>query len=78
MRLIDGDELLERAGRERLDSRELIEAMIQNARAYHAEIVIDIGEIRAMLASKYGLTIDKIHFKEDALNGKIPGFVLSV
>lgn len=31
MRLIDADELIERAHRERLDSRELIEQMIESA-----------------------------------------------
>jgi len=37
MRLIDADELLEHAGRDRLDSRQLIFEMIENAPTIHGE-----------------------------------------
>lgn len=43
MRLIDADELMENAGRNKLDSRELIMQMIENAPTINQK---DIGEKR--------------------------------
>ena len=54
MRLIDADELIERAHRERLDSRELIEQMIESA-----PTVVDEEDVALKKELDYWYTLSK-------------------
>ena len=55
MRLIDADELMEHVGRDRLDSRELIMQMINNAKTIN---ITEIFGVALTSSPKYARTIE--------------------
>ena len=70
MRPIDADELMEHVGRDRLDSRELIEQMIANAPTLEQKDPIDMSaDDLTDLARKYKVRIE-IEFEPDGY-GKV-------
>ena len=72
MRLIDADELMEHVWRDKLDSREAIANMINNAPTFKRETTCygyDVEEIHkfAVMCRSAGITEDELHsFMQDA------------
>lgn len=72
MRLIDADELMEHVWRDKLDSREAIAKMINNAPTFKRETTCygyDVEEIHkfAVMCRSAGITKDELHsFMQDA------------
>jgi len=72
MRLIDGDELMERVYREKLDSREAIAEMIKNAPS------ADIGKEWAKKCQELQSHVDFITRQNENLRGQIRALAFAV
>lgn len=72
MRLIDGDELIEHVYRDRLDSRELIAEMIQNAPTVKQD-----NELKLM-CEELKAHIEYLRRQNDSMKGEIKALVFAV